>query len=198
MTLHDYNVQPFSTINLVVILYNIPESFDEVIFDLFWGYPATGRDHLDVSVLLYAGETLLEVIDFRRTRSKTCAAVKHSGDDMNDDENRIGHQEINVEIKHIKDSIDRLFFILSAYQSTNISMFPNPSLRFYDARFPDNQLCNDSMKHAADSQAIIMCSLCRIEGEWKVLSLRHLSDGNVKNYDPLKATVLHLIQSGIS
>ncbi|KAK3713139.1 hypothetical protein QZH41_010047 [Actinostola sp. cb2023] len=197
MTLQDYNVQPFSTINLVVILYNIPESFDEVIFDLFWGYPESGMDFLDASVLLYAGAAFKEVMDWCHTKSKTCPAIVHSGDLMNSVKS-IGHHKINVTFKSLPVEVNRLFFTLSAFNSANISKYPNPSLRFFDARFPEKQLCDDSMKHAADSQAIIMCSLCRIEGEWKVLSLKRLSNGNAKNYSPIQSTIQQLIQNGLS
>ncbi|KXJ11434.1 uncharacterized protein LOC110243697 [Exaiptasia diaphana] len=196
-TLLDYNVQPSSTINLVVVLYNIPDSFDEVIFDLFWGYPFSGKDYLDASVLLYSGPYFQEVVDYHRRHSKTCSGVRHSGDVM-DDYNRKGHHTIRIKIKSLPEKINKLFFTLSAWNSPNISKYPNPSLKFFDARYPKKQLCDDSLTHAAYSQAIIMCSMCRIDGEWKVLSLKRLSDGNAKDYSPIQGTIQTLIQNGSS
>lgn len=195
VTLQYYGVQAFTTINLIIVLFDIPETFDEVIFDLFWGYPKSGRDYLDASVLLYNGTSFVETVDYRRMQSKTCNAVRHSGDVM-DDTNRLGHHTLNVKLKSLREDVDKLFFTLSAWNCPNLSKYPKPSLRFFDARAPKDQLCSDSMQHAANSQAIIMCSLCRIEGAWKVLSLRTVSNGNAKNYDPLRGTILHMIQSG--
>ncbi|XP_031550084.1 uncharacterized protein LOC116287540 [Actinia tenebrosa] len=196
-TLQYYGVKPFSTINLIVVLYDIPDDFDEVIFDLFWGYPTSGRDYLDASVLLYSETSFIERVDYGYRQSVTCTAVWHSGDVM-DDANRLGHHTIRVKLKSLQSGINRLFFTLSAWASPNISKYPNPSLRFFDARFPKKQLCSTAMDHAAYSQAIIMCSLCKFDGAWKVLGLRRLSRGNAMDYGPLKETILQLITTGLS
>ena len=188
-------MQPNSTLYLLVLLYAIPEGFDHVIFDLFWGYPYSGCDYLDASVLLYSGTKFVEVVDFRRRASKSCSAVKHSGDVM-DHIKRLGHHTINVSIKSIPSHINKLVFTLSAWNSPNISKYPNPSLRFFDAKFPNKQLCSDEMSHAAYSQAIIMCCLTNRGGEWGVMSLKNLSPGNAKNYDPLRKSIESLIRKG--
>ena len=112
--------------------------------------------------------------------------------------NRIGHHTIRVKLKSMHSGINKLFFTLSAWNSPNISKYPNPSLRFFDARSPTKQLCSTAMQHAAYSQAIIMCSLCKLDGAWKVLGLRRLSPGNAKNYGPLQQTILQLIKEGLS
>lgn len=196
-TLQYYGVQPFSTINLIVVLYDIPDDFDEVIFDLFWGFPTSGLDYLDASVLLYSGKSFVEVVDWSHKKSMTCTAVWHSGDVL-DVKNNLGHHTINVKLKSMHSGINKLFFTLSAWNSPNISRYPNPSLRFFDARSPKKQLCSTAMEHAAYSQAIIMCSLCKLDGAWKVLGLRRLSRGNAKDYGPLKETILQLITAGLS
>ena len=148
---------------------------------------------MDASVLLYSGSQFIEVVDYRCSAS--CAAVRHSGDVM-DDVKRLGHHTINVSIKSIPFYINKLVFTLSAWNSPNISKYPNPSLRFFDAKFPDKQLCSDEMKHAAYSQAIIMCSLSNKGGQWQVFSLKTRSGGNAKNYEPLKTKIVSLIQQG--
>ncbi|EDO26494.1 predicted protein, partial [Nematostella vectensis] len=77
------------------VLYEIPESFDQVIFDLYWGYPSHGIDYLDASVLLYSGKYFQEVLDYRNRLCKVSpGAVYHSGDVM-DSNNRLGHHTIN-------------------------------------------------------------------------------------------------------
>ncbi|CAH3186653.1 unnamed protein product [Porites lobata] len=192
-TLQDYGVQPFSTLYLIVVLYEISEALDHVIFDLFWGYPASGCDFLDASVLIYSGSSFQTLVDFSH---RGFSGVTHSGDVM-DDTKRLGHHTINVKLKSLPSSVDKLFFTLSAYGSPNISKFKNPSLRFFDAKEPDKQLCSDRMDHAAYSQAIIMCSLCKINHRWKVFSLRTRSAGNAKNYSPLQQTIGGIIAQGL-
>ena len=56
-TLQDYNIGPGSHIQLIVVLYSITraESIKNLTFDLFWGYPASGKDYLDGSCLVYKG-----------------------------------------------------------------------------------------------------------------------------------------------
>ena len=180
---------------LIILLYAIPDSFDDVVFDLFWGYPSAGRDYLDASVLIYSGQQLLEIADYKRVE-RFFGSVSHSGDVM-DDAKRLGHHTINVKLKSLPANVNKLFFTLSAWMSPNISKYKNPSLRFFDAKEPDKQLCSDQMQHAAHSQAIIMCSLSKIEGAWKVFSLRTLSAGNAKDYTPLEQTINGIILQGL-
>ncbi len=110
-----------------------------------------------------------------------------------DDDNRLGHQTINVLIKKIPSHINQLVFTLSAWSLPNISSFPNPSLKFFDARFPDIQLCDDKMEHAANSQAIIMCFFTNRGGKWRIVRVKHLSAGNANDYESLKDTIARLI-----
>ena len=176
------------------MLFEVPEGLNHVTFDLFWGYPAKGRDYLDASVLFYSGTNFIDLFDYCHTgRSQSGSAVKHSGDVM-DDQKCLGHHTIHVSIKSIPPHIDKLVFTLSAWNSPNISKYPNPSLRFFDANFPDKQLCSDEMSNAAFSQAIIMCSLSKREGIWQVISLKTPSAGNAKNYEALQAKTVDLIQ----
>ena len=192
-TLQDYAVQPFSTLHLIVVLYEISESLDHVIFDLFWGYPTRGRDYLDASVLIYSGMWFHGVVDYHRS---LVSGVSHSGDVM-DDVKRLGHHTIDVKLKSLPAAVDKLFFTLSAWSSPNISKYKKPSLRFFDAKEPNKQLCNDQMQHAAYSQAVIMCSLSKINGAWKVFSLRKLSAGNAMDYSPLQQTIGGIIAQGL-
>lgn len=194
-TLQDYTVEPFSTLHLIVVLYElkVTESLDHVIFDLFWGFPSKGCDYLDASVLIYSGKCFQDVVDYNHCHF---GGVSHSGDVL-DRERRRGHHTIDVKLKNLPAAADKLFFTLSAWNSPNISKYKNPSLRFFNAKQPNEQLCSDQMQHAAYSQAIIMCSLSKIDGVWKVFSLRTLSAGNAKNYAPLRQTVSGIITQGL-
>ena len=186
-------MQPFSTLHLIVVLYEISESLDHVIFDLFWGYPRRGCDFLDASVLIYSGKYCTGIVDFD---DRVSSGVTHSGDVM-DSVKRLGHHTIDVTLKNLPAAVDKLFFTLSAWNSPNISKYKNPSLRFFNAKEPNKQLCSDQMNHAAHSQAVIMCSLSKINGAWKVFSLRTLSAGNARDYSPLQQTIRGIIAQGL-
>ena len=191
--LQDYNVQPFSTLHLIVLLYAIPDSFDHVIFDLFWGYPSSGRDYLDASVLIYSGTFFQGLVDYRH---RVFSGVSHSGDVM-DDAKSLGHHTINVKLKSLPSSTDKLFFTLSAWRSPNISKYKTPSLRFFEAKEPNKQLCSDQMQHAENSQAIIMCSLSKIDGAWNVFRSLTPSAGNAKDYTALQQKISGIISEGL-
>jgi stress response protein SCP2 len=195
LKLKDYHVQPNSTIYLLVLLYAKQNELDNVVFDFFWKYPHSGCNYLDASVLLYSGSQFVEVIDSKHTASQSCSGVKHSGDVM-DHAKRSGRHSINVSIKSIPVHINKLVFTLSARNSPNISKYPNLSLKFFDANFPDKQLCSDDISHAVYSQAVIMCCLTNRGSGWQVLSLKNLSAGNAKNYEPLKKSIVGLIGKG--
>lgn len=193
-TLSDYGVKPNTTICLVICLFTIPENFDDVVFDLHWGYPNHGTDYLDASCLIFNKNMLSSLVDFNRTSS---IAIHHSGDVM-DNRRRIGHHTIKVSLKKIPSNITHLFFTLSAWNSPNIAQYPNPSLKFYDASKPGTDLCKTTFNHARNSRAVVMCSVSRnTSGNWEIFESGQLSAGNAKNYQPLINTIQKLITTGI-
>ncbi|WAR10219.1 hypothetical protein MAR_035295 [Mya arenaria] len=192
--LSDFAVKPNSTIQLVVLLFAIPDNFNHVVFDLFWGYPSSGPDYLDATCLTFQGTYFLRYCDYRNRAY--ISALSHSGDVM-DDRNRQGHHTIQVKLKEIPPNISHLFFTLSAYNSPNISRYPNPSLRFYEAANPSKNLCKTTFHHAGASQAVVMCSMSRnATGGWEIFKSGKLSSGNAKNYAPLTTTIRSLITQG--
>ncbi|KAH3751692.1 hypothetical protein DPMN_186261 [Dreissena polymorpha] len=192
--LNQFSVQPNSTIMLVVLLFAIPENFNDVVFDLYWGYPSHGRDYLDASCLMFSGTQFYSLCDFGNTRP--CTAIRHSGDIM-DDLGRKGHHTMNVSLKNMPSTVTHLFFTLSAWSSPNISRYPNPSLKFYEASKPGKDLCKTTFQHAGAYQAVVMCSLSRGKhGKWEIFESGKCSAGNARNYEPLKATIQTLISQG--
>ena len=175
----------------MVLLYAVPSGLNKVVFDLYWGYPAGGRDYLDASALMFSGQSYLEVVDYRHN-GLAGSAIHHSGDLMNDT-NRLGHHIINVELKRIPTNVTSIFFTLSAWNSPTISHFKTPSLKFYEESNPGKMLCEDKIQKAGHRQAIVMCSLSRRGGQWFVDSNGALSNGNAKQYSPLIATIQGLI-----
>ncbi|XP_067672832.1 uncharacterized protein [Haliotis asinina] len=194
MKLSDYNIQPSSTVYLVVLMFAIPEGFDHVVFDLYWGFPVSGVDYLDASCLLYNGTQFLHLCDYRHLSCVT-GAVKHSGDILDRIKNQ-GHHVINVYLKKIPSNVTHLFFTLSAWNSPNISKYPNPSLKFYEADKPHTDLCKTSFTHANHSEAVIMCSVSRSGGQWAIYESGKLSTGNARHYDPIKGSIQTLISQG--
>jgi len=191
-TLSHFAVKPKSTIQLIVLLFEIPEKFNHVVFDLFWGYPTKGVDALDASCMMMNGKSLLNLCDFRN-KHPLKKGISHTGD-IFDNENRIGHQTIEVSLKEIPTEITHLFFTLSAFNSPNLSDFPNPSLRFYEKVNPNKALCNTTFQHAGSSQAVIMCYVTRNKNNrWEIFELGKESAGNANNYEPLVKTITCLV-----
>ncbi|CAG2221485.1 unnamed protein product [Mytilus edulis] len=192
-TVGDYDIKANATVSMVVCLYSIPEKFNKVVFDLYWGYPYFGRDYLNASCLMYSGTTFYGVCDFA---NEPHPSIRHSGDIM-DNRNRIGHHKIEVCIHNMPSAITHLFFTLSAWKSPNLSKYKRPSLKFYEASRPEVSLGNTTFTHAKHSQAVIMCSMSREGGRWEIYELGKLSAGNVRRYGPLKTSITRLISTGI-
>ncbi|CAC5402553.1 unnamed protein product [Mytilus coruscus] len=208
--LSSFGVTSNSKICLVVCLYAIPEYFDHVIFDLYWGFPMKETrslfsffgfginkeyqlDFLDASCLMFCGPDHYKTIDYIKKKSE--AGVEHSGD-RNDYASKTGHHTIDVHLSEIPRDVTHLFFTLSAWNSPSIAKFPNPSLKFFEASKRNKNLCKTSFSHAGNSQAVIMCSVSKSSGNWKIFESGILSAGNAKDYGPLEETITKLIKSG--
>ncbi|XP_060594249.1 uncharacterized protein LOC132748655 [Ruditapes philippinarum] len=190
----DYSVKPNATLCLVIVLFSVPDNFDNVVFDLFWGYPLGRRDYLDASCLMFKGTHCQSICDY--SKSNPVKAIRHSGDVM-DDVKEIGHHTINVSLKSLPTDITHLFFTLSAWSSPNISRYPNPSLKFHEMSNPTKDLCKTTFHHAGASQAVVMCSVSRgSHGRWEIFESGKLSAGNARDYKPLQTTIQSLITQG--
>lgn len=210
--LSNYGVTSNSKICLVICLYSIPKHLDNVVFDLYWGFPMKEKstllylfsffgmedfkvDYLDASCLIFCGPNHYKTIDYGYRNSK--CGVTHSGDRI-DRVNKVGHHTIDVLISQIPVGVTHLFFTLSAWNSPSISKFPNPSLRFYKASKSDVNLCKTSFSQVGNSQAVIMCYVtrCGRSGRWQIFESGKVSAGNAKDYAPLIATIKSLIDLG--
>lgn len=215
-TLKYFSVKPNATVQLVRLLYKIPQDINQVVFDLNWQYPNDThrvegteiRDYLDASCLMFEKEKCVRTIDFVQKNDLMLAmlkkhkgikqkewGVKHSGDRM-DDRKRIGHHLIDVSTKDIPSEVTSLFFVLSAWNAPNISKYPNPSLSFYEKSHPEANLCSTTFTHASDHSAVVMCSLSRTDNGWVVYENGQTCSGNAKDYNSIKHTIISLIQEG--
>ncbi|XP_046375380.2 uncharacterized protein LOC124148349 isoform X1 [Haliotis rufescens] len=220
MTLADYGIEANATIHLLVLLYAIPDDLDHVVFDLHWGYPASAGednvDYLDASCFAFKKNIYASVCDFMneseessakktrfnlmrhvRTDNGCSAAIKHSGDRM-DDTNKRGHHTIEVHMKKIPESVSHLIFTLSAFKAPTVSKFPNPTLQFYEASNTNADLCSTSFDRAIHSRAIIMCCVAKDHaGKWQIYDCGAESDGCAAGYLKLVATIKKLMKTGI-
>ncbi len=192
-TLSTYGIKPGATIHLVVLLYAVPSTLTNVVFDLYWGFPSSGLDYLDASALIYNGLNYCDVADWQ-SNCKARSAIFHSGD-MIDERNNIGHHIIKVHLDKMPPYVSHVFFTLSAWDSPSISHYRNPSLRFYEESNPGKMLCKDETKKAGHRQAIVMCSLTKRGGRWFVHENGALSSGNAGDYSPLRKTCRGIIQT---
>lgn len=189
--LSDYAVPKGSTIHLMVLLYAIPDYMDNVIFDLSWGYPSSGRDFLDATCFSYSNSTHRGTVNYdNKVWPSTATSIEHSGDGM-DDTNARGYHTIAVSLKKVPDYVTHLLFALSVWSNPSIALFRSPILRFYDAANKGKDLCNTSLSDASDSEAVVMCFVARKKSKkgWEIFESGQLSSGNSMNYDPLHETV---------
>lgn len=198
----DYNVQADGTIQLVKILQTLSQNIEHVIFDFSWGFPNSYcPDYLDASALLYSGSTFIEYVDYRnRISLQAYGAVAHSGRAraLACGEDR-GRHRMNIRLTSLPVHIDKVFFTLSSWSSSSIKSYRTPTLQFYDTNYPNKQLCSEEFGRAIDAEAVIMCSVCRVDGRWKVYSLGVPSRGNIKRerYCYLQHTIEDIILRGI-
>src|SRR6218665_235755 len=191
--LSDYEVKPFSTIHLMVLLYAVPDTLNHVIFDLSWNYPSHGRDFLDASCLMFIKDEWYGYEDWRSKNKRSWAW--HSGDKM-DASRKIGRHRIEAKLKEIPLCVSHLVFTLSSFKAPTIAAFRKPSLKFYDATDDTQELCQTSFENAANSQALIICCLSRTkDNNWKIDEGGRASAGNVRNYRLLTNTIEQLIRS---
>ncbi|RUS30465.1 hypothetical protein BC938DRAFT_479360 [Jimgerdemannia flammicorona] len=184
-----YGIGSGSYVQLIIVLYAItPTSkIRNVIFRLYWGYPAHGADYLDGTCLVFQNppkETVL--FDFGHREQPSLPYIHHSGDIMRPTQ---GHHEIIADLANLPQDVQHLYFVLSAWKSPTIGHFPNPSFQMFDREKPTKQLCQYCIGKAANSQAVILCCVSRTRQGWEVKVDGRLSAGNASNYPPIINTI---------
>jgi len=181
-TLINTGLRDGSRISLLIIMYEI-QKIRKITFDLYWGYPKSGQDFLDGSCLIYSEREFKGHVDFR---NRQLYSIKHSGDIMGTTK---GHHRITVDVDLLPAEITHLYFTLSAWNSPTIGNYPNPSVKLIEPS-TNKDLCKPvSFKKLTKHQAVIMCVLRKIHNEWIISQEEKPSQGNAKNYTPLKTTI---------
>ncbi|CAG8852036.1 18092_t:CDS:2, partial [Gigaspora margarita] len=92
-------LKPYSTYCLT-LFYNERTSFKNLVFDLYWGYPKSGRDYLDGTCLIYKGNTLWKAYDYKAKVHLDVSYISHSGDLMNDSD-ATGHHKVLAKLDNL-------------------------------------------------------------------------------------------------
>lgn len=192
MNVGKHNLTKDSILNVLILMTTITQrELKNVVFDLYWKFPHDKRDFLDATCLIFSrAGNFTGLIDFgqRTNRSKS---ITHSGDGFTDDVNRTGHHKIKVNLETIPEKDhDRLYFILSSWDSPNMSSFQPPTVRVYEESKPDTELSSFQLKHVNDKQAIVMCCLIRRTDVWDIVTVGRGSKGNAKtDYAEVKESI---------
>jgi stress response protein SCP2 len=189
----DHHIPDGASLQAVVVVCDVADAIKHLVFDLRWIYPTTGKDYLDGSCLLYAGNKMVAMFDYNHRSG--IAGVTHSGDAPDSDGRGCAHR-IDVYTELLQADVDRLVFVLSAWNSPTIELFRSPAVNIYDSS-PDKQLVNYNITRAGKSQAVIMCCLKKNpDGSWTVLGVEKFCSGNAKNYSPVQEAIATCFQSG--
>ncbi|XP_041364537.1 uncharacterized protein LOC121379920 [Gigantopelta aegis] len=160
-----------------------------------WCEPIRIKGYLDASCLVYKGKQFLEVYDFHpehQAETTVCKGIiTHTGDKM-DDLNKVGHHTIKVSLQQLPPHVTHLFFTLSGWSCNSIKEFPDLSLKFYDARAPDDNLCETKLTDSVRKRAVIMCCVSRSGKGWRILECGKTSEGYADDYEPIKETIRKL------
>ncbi|CAG8434043.1 10720_t:CDS:2 [Ambispora gerdemannii] len=189
--LSNYGIRDNSHVQLIVILYSISEAeaVRSLVFDLNWGFPSGVQDYLDGTCMVYSGAELLMIFDYSSNNHPNFPNMRHSGDVI-DYANSRGSHQITAKLDELPGNVTHLYFILSAWNCDTIGKFNTPMFKLCDESRPDIQLCHYTLQDAANSQAVIMCCVTRIEnGMWQVIQVGRLSRGNAKNYKPIQDAI---------
>jgi stress response protein SCP2 len=182
------------------------------------GSGSSQPDYLDGSCLVYAEERLLDVVDFRGAHSAnmhgcqgqkvstatfewsagrgSAAAVLHSGDVMTADG---GTHVIRVQVDGLPACATDVFFMVSAYNCRNLSLFQKLAVRLLDGscsvdegtRLPS--LSELRTIDAGTASSVVMCALTRRLDTWFLRDFARPCQATVRDYAPVES-VLALAQ----
>lgn len=187
------------------------KQLSEVLLLLEWTNPAgnsTQQDYLDGSCMVYSEERLLDVVDFRGAHSAVAicgdhkpssatlewsagkgkaASVLHSGDVMSAEG---GTHVIRVCLSDLPEFATDCFFVMSAYNCRNLSLFRSLNMRLFDAETPSHRpLSSFTTADAGHASAALVCCLSRKAGAWHVRTFGQACDGTIRDYTPIEVAI---------
>jgi hypothetical protein len=102
-----------------------------------------------------------------------------------------GKHVIKLDLHSIPPSVSDVFIVLSAYECADLSRFPPPVIRLFDAENSKHELARYQLASAGSAPAVIMCVIRRggPGGGWLVDTCSRTSAGTVRDYSPIKAAI---------
>lgn len=120
---------------------------------------------LDASVVLFAGQQVVDVVYFGQLPSKD-GSIQHLGDNLTgagdgDDE------VINVNLPAVSAAVTSLVFIVTSYQGQRFDQVDNAYCRLVDAT-TGVELARFALAGGMPYTGIVMCTISRQGGAWKL------------------------------
>lgn len=135
-----------------------------------------GSIDLDAScILLDDNKQVLDQVWFRQLTSK-CGKIKHSGDNLTGDGD--GDDEtISVDLKGLAGNVKYLIFTVNSFRGQSFQDVGRAGCRIYDDK--KKALAEYNLSEKGDHTGLIMVSLYRHNGAWKVNALGKATSGRV-------------------
>ena len=182
----------------MVLLVDVGQGVETVQFNLTWENPPNKQDYLDGSCLLYGQNGYVAHVDYHHVTvpafggdAKGNVAVMHSGDQPRPP-NGWTHV-IQIQTQLLPDTVDYLFFSLSAWNSPNIKAYGRPDVQIVDAEH-DGHLAGYQIARAGEQQAVIMCAMFRAAMGWRVVEVERFCAGNARNYTGIQQACAALMR----
>lgn len=167
--------------------YTCNSNLQSVTLEEIWRYPEGKRRYLDASCLAFnfGEKKACCFVDYSHTSA--FGAITHSGDVLDTEKNQ-GKHIINVSLKKLPPTVERLYFTITAFHC-QLKDILFPSILFLD---PDSkqELCSYQFgdnKNTDSKTAVIMAKMTRKHAgsPWEVQALGHLGMGMAGNYNPI-------------
>lgn len=167
-----------------------------ITLELGWSYPKGLMDTLDAACFVFDVDQLIEIVDHRgrhstRRGQSACEAVRHAGDVI-DREQRSGKQIVQVRLDLLPTNATDLFFVLSAYNSRDLSKFTGLQAVVYDTDTM-RELCSCQVQNPGANEAVVMCSVYRLPDQlWRTRMIGVPCRGTARDYKPMLNQLLDL------
>ncbi|MBW3243643.1 TerD family protein [Epibacterium sp. DP7N7-1] len=145
---------------------------------LVGGVQAASID-LDASVIVYdnAGH-VLDTIWFQKLNSRD-GSIRHSGDNRTGDGD--GDDEtISVDLDRLPANAETLIFTVNSFTGQNFKEVENAVCRLVNAH-DSKELCQFVLAEKGAHTGVIMASLSRKSGEWKMTAIGESANGRTVN-----------------
>jgi tellurium resistance protein TerZ len=142
------------------------------------GWDPAGRDSIDLDascIMLDENKSMVDQVSFRQLKSK-CGNVKHSGDNLTGEGN--GDDEvIELNLQGIKETVKHLVFTVNSFLGQTFDQVANASCRIYDDK--GVVVTEYKLTEKGAHTGLIMVSVYRHNGAWKVKALGHPTSGRM-------------------